>query len=583
MILKTKKRFVAQLQDLPSVNENFTDLLESVKIDEIKEGTVVQGYVIETSSEVVVVDVGLKNEARIPISEFCLDNKKDIPNVGDAIDVYVEKVESRKGTILSRVKAIREKSWQKLEQLFEQKKHVLGSIFGRVKGGFTVDIDGVVAFLPGSQLDVRPVKDPSLIMDIQHSFEILKMDKKLGNIIVSRRAVLEESRAEAREEMLSQIKEGMILEGVVKNITDYGAFIDLGNIDGLLHVTDISWSRINHPSEILSFGQEVKVSVIKYNEETKRISLGMKQLDVNPWQSIKKEFPLDKVIKGKITNITDYGAFIELKNGIEGLVHSSEIQWGKTVQHPKKVLSIGQEVDFVVLDVDIEKHRVSLSIKKCVENPMVSFVKDNPVDSIINGVIRNITEYGMFISIAGDYGHVDGMVHESDISWTEKGTDLLKNYKKGDQIKCKVLSVDVAKSRIALGIKQLTKKNEFDELSNIKKNAVLTCKVVKVSDDGVEVSLENNILGFIKKSELSLEKQDQKPNRFAFDDRFDAKVISIDKVLGKVYLSVKAFESDERKRTIKEYGSTDSGASLGDILGAALGEQSSNNNKKISH
>jgi small subunit ribosomal protein S1 len=358
-----KKRFIPQLNDITPSDEDFASLLATITTSHVKEGTVVKGQVVETSQDVIVVDVGLKNEGRIPVSEFQLVPNQALPKVGDIVDVFVEKVEGRRGTVLSREKAIREESWVKLEELFDTQQNVVGTIFGRVKGGFTVDLRGVVAFLPGSQVDVRPIKDPTSIMFIEQPFQILKMDKKLGNIVVSRRAILEESRSEARDEMLSHIKEGVILDGVVKNITDYGAFVDLGSVDGLLHVTDISWSRINHPSEVLSFGQEIKVMVIKYNEDTKRISLGMKQLDANPWQNIKEEFPINKVMKGKVTNIADYGAFIELKDGIEGLVHSSEISWGKTNQNPKKLLNIGQEVEFVILDVDTDKHRISLSIK----------------------------------------------------------------------------------------------------------------------------------------------------------------------------------------------------------------------------
>jgi len=406
-------------------------------------------------------------------------------------------------------------------------------------------------------------------MDIPQPFQILKMDRKLGNIVVSRKAILEESRSEAREEMLAQIKEGDVLDGVVKNITDYGAFVDLGSVDGLLHVTDISWSRINHPSEVLSFGQEIKVVVIKFNEDTKRISLGMKQLDANPWDNITEEIPVGKVMNGKVTNIADYGVFIELKDGIEGLVHSSEICWGKTNQNPKKLLTIGQEVEFVILDVDIDRHRISLSIKKCQDNPLVKFAQDNPVGSIIKAPIRNITDFGMFVAIDVN---TDGMIHESDLNWDGNGAELLKNYTKGDEVECKVLSIDVDKDRVALGVKQLTADPYEGQVDEYKKNMVVTCTVVAVSNDGLEVNVDDKATGFIKKIDLSSERSEQKTDRFVEGDRLDAKVITVDKASRKLSLSVKALEMDERDKAIKEYGSTDSGASLGDILGAVLEE-----------
>ena len=571
LVMTIKKRFVPQLENVNPSDEDFAKLLETVTTSHVKEGSVVKGQVVETTSEVIVVDVGLKNEGRIAVSEFQLIKGQELPKVGDIVDVYVEKVEGRRGTVLSREKAIREESWIKLERVFEKAENITGTIFGRVKGGFTVDLDGVIAFLPGSQADVRPIKDPTVFMNIPQPFQILKMDRKLGNIVVSRKAILEESRSEAREVMLANIKEGDVLDGVVKNITDYGAFVDLGSVDGLLHVTDISWSRINHPSEVLSFGQDVKVMVIKFNEETKRISLGMKQLDANPWENITEEFPIGKVMSGKITNIADYGVFIELKDGIEGLVHSSEIAWGKSSQNPKKLLNIGQEVEFVILDVDTERHRISLSIKKCQNNPLVKFAEQNPVGSIIKVPIRNITDFGMFVALDEN---TDGMIHESDISWENDGVELLKNYNKGDEVECKVLNIDIEKDRVALGIKQLTEEpDQAVVVETYKKNMIVTCVVTSTNNDGVEVSVDDNVTGFIKKIELSAERSEQKPDRFAQGDRIDAKIIAIEKNGGRLNLSIKALEIDERDKAIKEYGSTDSGASLGDILGAALGEK----------
>jgi len=567
--MTVKKRFIPQLADIIPAKDDFGKMLEKVDTSHVKEGLVVKGQVVETGSEVIVVDVGLKNEGRIPVSEFRLIRGQELPKVGDIVDVFVEKVEGKRGTVLSREKAIREESWVRLEILFQKAENVTGTIFGRVKGGFTVDIDGIVAFLPGSQADVRPIKDPTTIMNIPQPFQILKMDKKLGNVVVSRKAILEEARSEARNEMLARIKEGDIINGIVKNITDYGAFIDLGSVDGLLHVTDISWSRINHPSEVLTFGQEIKIMVIKYNEETKRISLGMKQLDVNPWENITEEFPVGKVMSGKVTNIADYGVFIELKNGIEGLVHSSEICWGKANQNPKKLLNIGQEVDFVILDVDTVRHRISLSIKKCQDNPLIKFSELNPVGSVIKAQIRNVTDFGIFVAIDTN---TDGMIHGSDISWENTGSELLKNFKKGDEVKCKVLNIDIEKDRVALGIKQLTNEPYKGLTDEFSKNMIVTCVVNIINSDGIEVNIGASAVGFIKKIDLSSDRSEQKTERFAKGDRIDAKVISIDKTNCRLNLSVKALEIDVREKAIKEYGSADSGASLGDILGAVLEE-----------
>lgn len=567
-----KKKFVPNLGSEFSVSENFESLLQSTAEHQVKEGTVVKGMVVSVNNEVAVIDVGLKNEGRVPLSEFSLSSKDKIPAVGEMIDVYVEKLEGRNGrTVLSREKAIREESWVHLEESLNKQELVDGVIFGRVKGGFTVDLSGVVAFLPGSQVDVRPIKDITLLMGVVQPFQILKMDRKLGNIVVSRRAIMEESRMEARDEMLAQIAEGQILEGIVKNITDYGAFIDLGNIDGLLHVTDISWSRINHPSEVLTLGQKIKVIVTKFNQDTKRISLGIKQMDDNPWQNIRDEFKVGTKMLDKVTNMTDYGAFIELKDGIEGLVHSSEISWTKSNQHPKKLLNIGQEVEFIILEVDTDKHRISLSIKQAQENPWQKFADTHPIGSVITAQIRNITEFGMFVALDTE---IDGMIHESDISWSGNGSTLLKEYNKGDSLECKVLAIDVEKERVGLGIKQLsedTSHHTQQDSTKFNKNDVVTCTVLNVTPEGLDVEVAEDVKGFIKKADLATDKSDQKTEKFAVGDRVDAQITSISKN-GLVNLSLKALEIAERKKAIKEYGSTDSGASIGDILGAALGQ-----------
>ncbi len=578
MNIKAKARFVPTVSEEFATTEDFDSLLAKVSID-IREGTVVKGRVVGVDQEVIIIDVGLKNEGRVPISEF----RGATPSVGELVDVYVEKRDSRSaGTVLSREKAIREESWMRLEASHAKGEFVDGTIFGRVKGGFTVDVSGVVSFLPGSQIDVRPIKDITPLMGIVQPFLILKMDRKLGNIVVSRRAILEESRASDRDEMLANIREGIELEGFVKNITDYGAFVDLGSVDGLLHVTDISWNRVNHPSEVLSIGQKVKVMVIKFNEETKRISLGMKQLENNPWKGLEAKYPVGVVMKGKVTNIADYGAFVEIEDGIEGLIHASEISWTKANQHPKRILDIGQEVEFKVLEVDTEKHRISLSIKQCGENPWNKFAANNPIGSVIKAEIRNITDFGMFVAIGDE---IDGMIHESDIS-SDNPAEALKQYAKGDTVECKVLSVDVDKERVGLGIRQLVEGGDHASPKASAKSAptessaahnkgeVYTCTVTAVvAGDGLEVSLPDGTAGFVKKADLSAEKSEQKPEKFAIGDRFDAKVLSVSKLKNLVNLSVKALELDERDKAIKEYGSTDSGASLGDILGAALNQK----------
>lgn len=567
MTTKLKQRFVPQLA---AVNHEFEDdfskMLETVDTSHIKPGTVVKGQVVDIN-EVVVVDVGLKNEGRIPKSEFLLSPAHKLPEIGDLVDVYIEKTEGHSGKTLSREKAIKEELWGQLELMCSKGEFVDGTIFGRVKGGFTVDLSGVVAFLPGSQVDVRPIKDPSSIMNIRQPFKILSMDKKLGNIVVSRRAILEESRSEARDEMLSKIKEGMILEGTVKNITDYGAFIDLGSVDGLLHLTDISWGRVNHPSEVLEFNQKVKVMVIKFNEETKRISLGMKQLDYNPWEKIKEEFPVGKKMTGKVTNFADYGVFIELKDGLEGLVHSSEISWLKSNQNPRKTLTIGQEVEFMVLEVDTEKHRVSLSIKQCQQNPLIKFAETNPVGTVIKAPIRNITDFGIFVALSDN---LDGMIHEGDITWEDNGNELLKTYKKGDEIECKVLTINIEKEQISLGIKQLTPNPYQGIADEYKKGTVVKAVVTAIKDDGLEVLVNDKAAGFIKKSDLSDEKEEQKPEMFAVDQEIEAKVASIEKSTNKILLSIKAHKIAERQKALKEYGSSDNTTNMGDILANAL-------------
>ena len=553
----------------PASEENFGSLLEeSLKTIETFEHTVAKGRVVGIEGDFALVDVGLKSEGRVPLKEFGGHGGEAKVAIGDLIDVYVERIEDKNGeAVLSREKARREEAWTQLEKAFKENQRVNGVIFGRVKGGFTVDLYGAVAFLPGSQVDIRPVRDVSPLMGQPQPFQILKMDRQRGNIVVSRRAVLEETRAEARSELVANLKEGQVLKGVVKNITDYGAFVDLGGVDGLLHVTDIAWRRINHPSEALHIGQTVDVQVIRFNPETQRISLGMKQLEADPWEGVALKYPVGAKFKGRVTNITDYGAFVELEPGIEGLVHVSEMSWTKKNVHPGKIISTSQEVEVIVLDVDPQKRRISLGLKQCLENPWESFLEKYPQRTELEGEIKNITEFGLFVGLPGD---IDGMVHLSDLDWSRPGEEAIKDYKKGDRVKVKVLDVDVEKERISLGIKQLTEDLFERAATAIKKGDVVTCTVTKVLDSGIEVGVADGASGFIRKAELSRDRVDQRPDRFAVGEKVDAKVISVDRATRRYSLSIKAREIEEDKQAMAQYGSSDSGASLGDILGAAL-------------
>jgi small subunit ribosomal protein S1 len=572
----SSKRYHAESKSDFSTKENFADLFNIAVKEQKTENTVVMGAVINIDKDFVAIDVGMKMEGLIPVSEFGME--LNTLKAGDLVEVYIEKFEGRSGkSIISRRRALEERVWVTLEEALDKSETVDGVIFGKVKGGFTVDLNGVVAFLPGSQVDIRPIKDITPLMGISQPFQIFKIDRKQGNIVVSRRAILEETRNEARNEMLSQIQEGQILEGVVKNITDYGAFIDLGSIDGLLHVTDISWSRINHPSEILAIGQTVKVQVIKYNQETKRVSLGMKQLEENPWSDIEARYPRGSKVKGKVTNVADYGAFIEIGEGVEGLVHVSEITWAKNNPNPKKILNVGQEVECVVLDIDPNKHRVSLGIKQCEENPWAEFASKYKIGDIVKGEIKNIVDFGMFIGLEGD---IDGMIHVSDLSWDADGEERLKSYNKGDEVSAVILLVDVEKERISLGVKQLDKDHFGEIFNDFKKGDVVTCLVSSVSDDEIEVLVKDTLTCIIKRNELSMDKSEQRSERFAVGEKVDAKILSVDKASRKVALSIKALEFDEHKKAIAEYGSVDSGASLGDILGAVINQAAENKKNK---
>ena len=531
------------------------------------EGSVVKGLVVAVDGDFAVIDVGLKSEGRIPLKEFSNAGQPADIKPGDLVEVFVERYEDKNGEVmLSREKARREEAWTQLERSFQENARVNGVIFGRVKGGFTVDLAGAVAFLPGSQVDVRPVRDVGPLMGSPQPFQILKMDRSRGNIVVSRRAVLEETRAEQRSELIESLKEGQILDGVVKNITDYGAFVDLGGVDGLLHVTDIAWKRINHPSEALHIGQTVKVQVIRFNSETQRISLGIKQLEADPWEGVDQKYPVDAKFVGRVTNITDYGAFVELEPGVEGLVHVSEMSWTKKNVHPGKIVSTSQEVEVVVLDVDAAKRRISLGLKQTMANPWEAFVDAHPAGTEVEGEVKNITEFGLFIGLTGD---IDGMVHLTDIDWERPGEQAILDFKKGDMVKAKVLDVDVEKERISLSIKALGADPYKEAIANIKKGDVVTSVVTSVTENGLEVTVDG-MSGFIRKNELSRDRSEQRPDRYAVGEKVDAKITALDKATRKLTLSVKAKDMDEEKQAMAEYGSSDSGASLGDILGAAF-------------
>jgi small subunit ribosomal protein S1 len=555
--------------------EDFAALLEESfgRVD-LQEGSVVKGHVVAIEKDIVVIDVGLKTEGRVPLKEFAGAGREAALKVGDEVEVYLDRVENALGeAVLSRDKARREESWGRLEKAFQANEKVKGVIFNQVKGGYTVDLDGAVAFLPRSQVDIRPIRDVGPLMHQPQQFQILKMDRRRGNIVVSRRTVLEETRAGQRQELVSSLEEGQVIDGVVKNITDYGAFVDLGGIDGLLHVTDIAWRRVNHPTDILNIGQTVKVKIIKINHETHRISLGMKQLQGDPWEGIEGKYPVGQKLKGRVTNITDYGAFVELEPGIEGLVHVSEMSWTKKNVHPGKIVSTSQEVEVAVLEVDPVKRRISLGLKQTLANPWEAFAEKHPVGSTIEGEVKNKTEFGLFLGLDGD---VDGMVHLSDLDWNRPGEQVIEEYKKGDQVKATVLDVDVEKERISLGIKQLTG-DPFAQAEDLKKGAVVTCEITEVKDAGLEAKIVGtDLTTFIKRSELARDRGEQRADRFAAGEKIDARVTMFDRRARKVTVSIKALEIAEEKEAVAQYGSSDSGATLGDILGPSLKRQTDN-------
>ena len=551
--------------------EAFEKLLnESLESSTPKEGEVVNGSVIAIEAGQAIIDIGYKMEGRVDLREFSIPGQPPEISIGDTVEVYLEKVEGSRGeALLSREKARREEAWDRLEKASGKNEKVDGVIFGRVKGGFTVDLGGAIAFLPGSQVDVRPIRDTNSLMNFSQPFQILKMDRRRGNIVVSRRAILEESRAEQRAELVGNLAEGSIADGVVKNITEYGAFIDLGGVDGLLHVTDMAWRRVNHPSELLNIGDTIKVQVIKINKDTHRISLGMKQLQDDPWSDVEKRYPLGSNHTGRVTNITDYGAFVELESGVEGLVHVSEMSWTKKNVHPGKIVSTSQELEVMVLEIDTEKRRVSLGLKQTKGNPWENFAEINPVGSNVEGEIKNITEFGLFVGLGEE---IDGMVHLTDLDWNKSGEEALEIYKKGDLVKAQVTDIDIEKERISLSIKALEKDPYEDTVSGLKRGQVVTVTISNLQENGVDVEY-NGINSFIRRSDLSRDRSEQRSDKFVVGDKVDVRITNIDKANRKVNFSIKAKEIAEEKEAVQQYGSSDSGASLGDILSVALNKE----------
>ncbi len=545
--------------------ENFEALLDkSLKKIKNFEGKVVSGKVISIDHNHALIDVGLKSEGRITIDElrFC-DKEKEI-KVGDKIDVFVERLEDKNGeAVLSREKAKKESAFASFDKILKKNKYVDGNIYGKVKGGYTVDIDGVITFLPGSQVDIKPVKDINHLVGQKLSFKVLKIDKERGNIVISRKAFLEESLKKNIKGSKKSLKEGNSTEGIIKNITDYGAFIDLGTVDGLIHLTDISWKRINHPSDFLKIGQKVKVKILKLNVESNKISLGIKQLTKDPWQNIEKKYKEGKNYSGKVSKITDYGAFIELKEGIEGLIHISEMTWDKKKKNPSEIVSIGEKVDVTILELDLDKRKLSFRMKKESSNPWKKYCKKYKKGKIVECKVGNIAEYGIFVNLEEN---LDGMVHISDTDWEWDNKSTTK-FKTGDTIKAIILDVNEEKERISLGIKQLDDKTFTERIKDIKLKDIITCSVIHVKDNGVKVKLDNNLDGFIERKNLSIDESEQNPKRYAANEKLDAMIKKIDKENKIVVLSIKEIESKEQKKIKKEFGSLDSGATLGKILG----------------
>ena len=542
-----------------------------------KEGEITTGIVSEVGKKFIFVDLGLKSEGAIPIEEFKLTKEIDKIKVGSKIDVLLEKIENKFGdVVVSREKARMVQSWKKMEKAFENKEEVKGIIISRCKGGFIVDVESCLCFLPGSQIDLKPLKSFDHLMKVPQTFECVKLDKKRGNIVVSRRAIMERIRDHDRDKIISKIKEGDIVQGTVKNITEWGAFIDFDGVDALLHITDISWSRINKPSELLSVGQSIKVKIIKIEPGTKKISVGVKQLTEDPYTKSINNYEVGKNYQAVVTKVQDYGCFAKLEDGLEGLIHQSELSWTKKNVHPGKILSTSQKITVQILEKDTEKRRLSLSYKNTLVNPWTKFIKEHKVGDETDGIIKNITDYALFISIKNS--ELDGMIHYKDLSWSEKDSQLEK-YKKNQSIKFKILEINQEKEKIRLGIKQLAN-DPFEFFMNKNVSDVITAIVDSSTKGEIYVYAGNkDLLHQIKKNQLAKEPENQRPSRFARGDKCDCMITELDKTKRKVVLSIKALEEKQSKDTVKKYGSTDSGALLGDILGPLLKKKNPKNNK----
>jgi len=547
------------------LNEDFAQLFQEYESDsqQLKEGTVIKGVIVGINDKTVAVDIGAKSIGFIDVNEFKRDG--DIEQ-GDVTDIFLERLENKRGElIISRENARRLNNWNFLKHCLEDKTIIDGKVIGRVKGGYAVDVNGIICFLPRSQVDTVLLTDDSFLINKIEKLLVLKIDEIRGNIVVSRRAVLESQRNIEKDKILSGIKIGDVIDGIIKNITDYGAFIDFGSFDGLLHLTDISWCRIKHPSELLKVGQEVKVQVIKYDEATKRVSLGMKQLQQNPWESILQRYPVGATLKGKVTNLTNYGAFVEIEQGIEGLVHVSEMSWLKNSNNPNKFISVGQDVEVMILDINPQNHRISLGMKQCEQNPWQSFSDKNKVGDIVEGIVKNFTEFGLFIGF--DSG-VDGLVHSSDLSTNGITEEVQKKYKSGDKIKVMVLGSNHEKERISLGIRQLENNNFLNEISKINENSIVSAVIIAIKKDFLEVELDCGLKAIIKRLDISNNKQNQKTENFEVNDRIEAKVTLFNKITGKLLLSIKDLEAQEQENHF--YSQENSGSTIGSIAGDVL-------------
>ena len=549
------------------MSESFAELLEqSLNQSQLRPGALLTAQIVDIRSDVVIVNAGLKSEGVIPIEQFQNESGQVSIKVGDEVEVALDAVEDGFGeTRLSREKAVRARSWNSLEKAFEAGEVVTGYISGKVKGGFTVDIEEVRAFLPGSLVDVRPVRDTAYLEGKELEFKVIKLDRKRNNVVVSRRAVVEEEYSEEREKLLEKLQEGIEVQGIVKNLTDYGAFVDLGGIDGLLHITDMAWKRVKHPSEVVNVGDEIKVKVLKFDRERNRVSLGLKQLGDDPWTSIARRYPVGTRVFGKVTNLADYGSFVEIEEGVEGLVHVSEMDWTNKNVNPGKVVQIGDEVEVMVLDIDEERRRISLGMKQCVPNPWDEFASSHQKGDKISGKIKSITDFGIFVGLDGG---IDGLVHLSDIAWDMPGEEAVRNYKKGDEVEAVVLSVDPERERISLGVKQLDQDPFSLFLGEHPKGTMTQGKVLEVDAKGARIDLGNGIEGYLRASELSRERVEDARSALNEGEEVEARVIGVDRKNRVVNLSVKAKEIHEEREAISDYARSEDGGSttLGDLL-----------------